>query len=505
MITKIKKIVESKKKCDIVIIGKGSSIDSIDLSLLKNYIVINTNDSEIIFPGDICIYNQEFTNDYLKINNPECKLYFSNFINHNPDLNHIHLDYIPYSPESSDFLISRFFSNKLYIENSILISALRISNEISKILNIKKNVFLLGFDFSIEKGYTNKIRNASSHYDPLFSEKVISMQENLLEMLFLEKEKLSINIKHVGKKEFSVYTTNAFNHLFNEKIKISKINSHKHKVKIVAEITTNHFGDMDRLKAIILNCKYSGADYVKLQKRNVETFYSQEKLNQSYNSPHGSTFRDYRNGLELNIKQFKWLDNFCKKIGMKWFISVLDLESYQFIKQFEPEMIKLPSTISEHKSFLKLVAKEFKKDIVISTGYTDKDYEKFILNTFINQRKIFLLQCTSSYPTKMEDCQVGTVRHYYNLSKINNKIVPGYSSHDIGDIGSMLSVAAGAKMVEKHVKLGTVNWSHFDEVALDLTTDEFSNFVKSIRKAELIVGEESKNIKKSEHHKYWIS
>ena len=90
MITKIKKIVESKKKCDIVIIGKGSSIDSIDLSLLKNYIVINTNDSEIIFPGDICIYNQEFTNDYLKINNPECKLYFSNFINHNPDLNHFH-------------------------------------------------------------------------------------------------------------------------------------------------------------------------------------------------------------------------------------------------------------------------------------------------------------------------------------------------------------------------------------------------------------------------------
>ena len=505
MIKELKKVVESKKQCDIVIIGKGSSIDSIDLGLLKKYIVINTNDSEIIFSGDICVYNQEFTNDYLKINKPKCKLYFSNFNDINPKINHVLLDYIPYSPESSDFLISRFFSDKICMENSILINALRISNEISKILNVKKNVFLLGFDFSIEKGYTKKITNASSHYDSLFSEKIISIQENLLKMLLLEKHRLSINIKHVGTKEFSVYTTNAFNYLFPKKIKIDKINSQKFKVKIVAEITTNHFGDMDRLKAIILNCKYSGADYIKLQKRNVETFYSNEKLDQSYNSPYGTTFRDYRNGLELNLKQFKWLDTFCKKIGMKWFISVLDIESYHFIKQFNPEIIKLPSTISEHKSFLKLIAKEFKNDIVISTGYTDTEYENFILKTFVNQRKIYLLQCTSSYPTKMEDCQVGTVRHYYNISKNNKKIIPGYSSHDVGDLGSMLSIAAGAMMIEKHVKLGSVNWSHFDEVALDLTTDEFSNFVKSMRKAEIIVGTEQKNIKKSEHHKYWVS
>ena len=47
-------------------------------------------------------------------------------------------------------------------------------------------------------------------------------------------------------------------------------------LQIVAEITTNHQGDMGKLLKMISLAKESGADYVKLQKRDVETFYSQK-------------------------------------------------------------------------------------------------------------------------------------------------------------------------------------------------------------------------------------
>ena len=57
-------------------------------------------------------------------------------------------------------------------------------------------------------------------------------------------------------------------------------------------------------------------------------------------------------------------------------------------------------------------------------------------------------------------------------------------------------------MIEKHVKLGSVSWSHFDEVALDLNNNEFKNFVMDLRKAEMILGEQKKKISSSEHHKY---
>ena len=50
-------------------------------------------------------------------------------------------------------------------------------------------------------------------------------------------------------------------------------------VEIVAEITTNHFGDNDRIKQLMIAAKKSGANSVKFQMRDVETFYSKEKLN----------------------------------------------------------------------------------------------------------------------------------------------------------------------------------------------------------------------------------
>jgi len=65
-------------------------------------------------------------------------------------------------------------------------------------------------------------------------------------------------------------------------------------------------------------------------------------------------------------------------------------------------------------------------------------------------------------------------------------------------------VAAGAKMVEKHVKYGNTPWAHFDNVAIDLLTNNFKQFVKDVRQAEVALGEDSKVVLDAEHHKYPI-
>ena len=53
----IKQTVADKAGQDIVIIGKGPSVDAVDLSLLSDCIVINTNDSELIYPGDMAVFH----------------------------------------------------------------------------------------------------------------------------------------------------------------------------------------------------------------------------------------------------------------------------------------------------------------------------------------------------------------------------------------------------------------------------------------------------------------
>jgi N-acetylneuraminate synthase len=145
------------------------------------------------------------------------------------------------------------------------------------------------------------------------------------------------------------------------------------------------------------------------------------------------------------------------------------------------------------------IAKEYTGTLVISTGYTDKSYEDYILETF--QNDIYLLHCVSAYPTPANQCNVGVVQHYHkHLS--HRGVIPGYSSHDVGSFASQLAVAAGARMLEKHVKLENSDWIHFDNVAIGLRNGEFAKFVADIRHAEVILGSSEKKILTCEHHKY---
>ncbi len=204
----------------------------------------------------------------------------------------------------------------------------------------------------------------------------------------------------------------------------------------------------------------------------------------------------------MSRDDFAFLDQLCKQIGIRWFASILDEASYNFVMEYSPPLVKLPSTISEFKDYLAKVATSCDRGIVLSTGMTDLAYEKWVLETFAKAPQLYLMQANSAYPTPAQDCNVGVIRHYDRLSKSDSRIVPAYSSHDPGWLGSVLAVAAGARMVEKHVKLGVTEWAHFDAVALDLTSGQFKEYVAKIRDAEIIVGSEVKGVSASEHHKY---
>lgn len=507
MMLSLKEIIKRKQAKNIAIVGKGMSIDKVDLANLQDFIIINMNDSELLVPGDICVFHDTWVLDFLKNNEPKCDLYFSDK-EIGDEVHQVLCDFIPSNPENVQFLMNRFFSDKIYLEQHLILSALRIADEIGRIDGTAPNCFLLGFDFSAKTGYTNKIATVK-HHAADYSEHMVSTQENALIKILAQEHRLSIKINHVGDKSYSAYSVEEFNKIFPKRDEFkfqrnTKIDGSSERVEVVAEITTNHQGDMSKLLKMITLAKGAGADYVKLQKRDVDTFYSQAQLEGPYDSPFGSTFRDYRYGIELTRDQFAEVDNHCKKIGIRWFVSILDRLSFDYMYDFDLDLIKLPSTISEHKEFLSYVASSFKKDIVISTGYTDVSYENFILENFSACRKLYLLQCTSAYPCPMDDAQIAVVRHYNQLAAKSN-IVPGYSSHDVGSLCSMMAVAAGARMIEKHVKLDSVTWAHFDDVALDLGTGEFRDFVSDIRKAEVIVGAPKKSVRDSEHHKYWLA
>ena len=499
--TQVGNIASTYTTDEIVILGKGASADEIDPRVFKRAVVIAVNDAGRIAESDVTIFHADWVKQALAATANYSQLYVTS-TDFQPKsgavvrVPHMHMG------ESSDLALQRFQSDEFVIEDVLFLTALKVARMIAEARGRTQTVYMVGFDFTTGGGYSQSVGSNSGSDSDEERDARISLQEFyfLNALYFLQGTNLTV--KHVGHRAFSALTPQDLNFAV---LGPSLGSTDHYQVKVTAEITTNHFGDRARLERMIRSARAAGADYIKLQKRDVDTFYAPEQLRSPYRSPFGTTFADYRHALELSPEDFQAVDALCKSLGITWFASILDAPSFRFMQQFDPQIVKLPSTISNFRDYLQLVAESYTGAIVLSTGMTDKAYEQWVLDTFVNCSTLYLMQANSAYPTPFHDCHIGVIRHYDRLSRTDPRIVPAYSSHDFGSKASMLAVAAGAKMIEKHVKLGNTEWAHFDTVAVDLTTNKFKEYIDAIREAEVMIGSEEKQINSSEHHKYGIA
>ena len=488
----------------IIVLGKGPSADEVDPSVFADVLVIGLNDAERIAPADISIFHADWVKDALADSGYQSRVYVTSTDFNPPNRNVVHLPYRPLTNDTADLMMQRFLAtDEIAIEEVMFLTALEVARMVATQRDRSQTVYMVGFDFAPELGYSEAI--TSDHVPESQDDRtaIIHMQEYfLLNTLYMLRDS-NLQVAHVGTRPFSALTPSELNARFVKRAAhLPGQVVHGPEVAITAELTTNHFGDRRRLERLIRAAKAAGADLVKVQKREVESFYTPEQLAAPYVSPFGPTFGDYRRALELDKDDFAFIGELCRELNLEWFASVLDQQSFEFIMEFEPTLLKLPSTISEHKDYLTFVAQNYDGDLVLSTGMTDVSYERWVLDTFGDRERLYLLHCNSAYPTPDHHCNIGVVRHYEELSHSFPQLIPGYSSHDHGWMASALAVAAGAQMVEKHVKLGNTEWAHFDAVAVDLATDEFSEYVRQVRKAQTIVGSSEKQVTESEHHKY---
>jgi sialic acid synthase SpsE len=411
--------------------------------------------------------------------------------------------------------VPRIQANDLtFRDDFVLLTILHILNtlvefDLRKLQNIEIDLF--GFDFQVSD-------QMESDEGKTFLDSLLLRQRTIFDMLLREikpfaylsihnQSRTNLPQKSVLMGEISK-STPPFTQVDFEAAILKNSNLLKemflcaetNQVQIIAEITNNHLGDTQRLEEMVKLCKEQGASVIKVQKRDIGVLYTEEERSSSYSSPFGKTLGDYRAGVELTVDQLKYLTILCAEIEIPWFTSVLDLPSFELMQQFKLLCIKAPSTISNHRNFLRILAKSDIEIIFISSGATSEDYFSWILDQF-SEKQIVLMQCTSSYPTSPDDCNVAVVKSIAKL-KSGTRVIPGYSSHDIGSLASQLSVACGARFIEKHIKFGSVEWVHFDGVALDLLSNDLAQFVSDVRTAEKVLGDEKKKQLISEHHKY---
>ena len=503
----IKSIASRSNSDRIFVIGKGPSLDAIDCQQLPPGVVLNLNDSERIKAGDVAIFSAPWVARSLALDGFQSDFYLAGQ-SMPANVNHEVLPALPQGMQHVDLLIPRLQSDVFYDEQFVLLNAVKFATKLAEHRGSPCEVFFLGFDFSTQQGGTAKKAgqdfSGSAHDER--DANILSQEHSFRQFLHYFQSGSKLKLRHVGTKDFSALSPSEFRRDIcgvSQATSFARIDlANPDRVLVVAELTNNHLGDPDRLVEMILRSKEAGADLIKVQKRHVDTFYTAEQLASYYWSPFGETLADYRRGVEMTDEMFDLLDETCRENEIEWFSSILDFPSFESIRRFDPRLVKVPSTISNHRGFHQELAEVYHGAIVVSTGFTEQEYVDYVLETFAKNELIYLLHCISAYPTPRNACNIAVVRAYEALRRRYGKIIPGYSSHDLGSLGCMMAVASGAKMLEKHVKLGDVDWIHFDKVAIDLTTSDFKKFVDDVRIAEEITGTEEKVILDCEHHKY---
>lgn len=492
----------------VYVIGKGASLKALPEGFQPAGLILNINDSERLIQGDIAIATEPWVSDYLANHPPSASLYLCNTKQNLP--NELVLQPMPEDLARDTLVMRRLEEDILFAEPVGIVTAVKICKLLSQFGKKPVEVYFLGFDFDAGAALTKG--SLKPEGDARIGAVKIESQENLfIQLKHYFADKGHGALLHVGTKPYSSCNIAGFLGEVQDlpRLPVTVPNTwedaQRTRVLVVAEFTNNHLGDHQRLKRMVRLARNAGADLIKVQKRDVDSFYRRDQLDSYYWSPFGNTLGDYRWGVELSHEGFAALDEECKRNRMGWFASILDLPSYRFLQPFGDRIIKLPSTISNHREYHEQISKHHTGGVVVSTGMTDVAYEQHVLENFGNKSPLFLLQCTSAYPAPVESCQISVVRHYRILAEKYPNLIPGFSSHDPGSTGSMMAVAAGARMIEKHVSLGKVDWIHFDKVAMDLESGEFARFVSDIRTAEKYCGTEAKLIQASEHHKYEVT
>ena len=260
-------------------------------------------------------------------------------------------------------------------------------------------------------------------------------------------------------------------------------------VFIIAEIGTNHVGNLKIAKQIIDVAQKAGCDAVKFQKKNIDKIYTKEFLDSPIDSPWGTTQREMRLYREFSIKQFEEINMYCKKKKMVWFASCWDTQSQISMRKFKTKYNKVASAMLIHNKLLELIAKE-KKYTFISTGMSTMKNIENATKIFKKHKCPFeLMHCHSAYPMPTKEANLNMIPVLKKKFKCN----VGYSGHEVSATSiSIPAVMLGASSIERHITLNRT-WYGNDQAA-SLEPQGIHRLVRDIRILERIRGNGKKKI-----------
>ena len=263
------------------------------------------------------------------------------------------------------------------------------------------------------------------------------------------------------------------------------------KTYIIGEIGINHQGDINIAKRLIDIAAAAGCDAVKFQKRNPHVAVPEEQKNKP-RSWQGEmmTYLEYKLKTEFGKEEYDEIDRYCKQQGIAWSASPWDMDSLEFLSQYDIPFIKMPSAMLTHDELMYGCVATGKR-VIFSTGMSTQeeiDHAVQILrsakNTTGNPNTIGLLHCNSTYPAPVNELNLSAIK---TLQEKYPDFEIGYSGHEMLLGTTVASVLLGASIIERHITLDrTMEGS---DHSASVTPHGLFKMVSGIRELEAAYGD----------------
>ncbi len=243
---------------------------------------------------------------------------------------------------------------------------------------------------------------------------------------------------------------------------------------IIAEIGINHNGDLAIAKEMIKKAKSIGVDVVKFQKRNPNLCVPEDQKNKLRITPWGLiTYLEYKKKIEFSKSEYDEINKYCKEMEIKWTASVWDIDSLNFIMQYDIPFIKIPSACITDLKLINEISK-YNIPVVMSTGMSTIE-EIDIAEKILSNNELTIMSCTSTYPT--EDNEINLSKIITLKQRYRKKV--GFSSHSTSIMPTIISLFYSAEVIEVHVTLDKSMWGTDQSASLDFV--ELEQLVKTVK------------------------
>jgi pseudaminic acid synthase len=256
---------------------------------------------------------------------------------------------------------------------------------------------------------------------------------------------------------------------------------------LIAELSGNHNGDLDRAIETVRAAAKAGANAIKLQTYTADTLTIRSERPDFIvpgNGPWGG--RSLYDLYEEAHTPWAWHERLfaeAKACGIQMFSTPFDDTAVDFLTSFDVPAFKIASFEVIDDRLLARVATTG-KPVIVSTGMASLEEIAHALGVLraAGCREIIPLRCTSSYPAPDSSMQLSTIPLLARIAGCP----AGLSDHSLGTTAAVVAVTLGACVIEKHFTLSRADGgvdSHFS-----LEPAEFKQLVEDVRRTEAMIG-----------------